>query len=57
MGSTVLTLELADYLQQHGAQVQIFGSEYADPVRSEFEKCNLTVIDDEDYEFALSDYD
>lgn len=57
MGSTVLTLELADYLQQHGAQVEIFCSEYAEPVRSEFEKCNLTVIDDEDYEFALSDYD
>lgn len=57
MGSTVLTLELAEYLQQRGAEVTIFCSEYAEPVRSLFEARNLKVIDDENHDFHLADYD
>lgn len=57
MGSTVLTLELADYLQQQGADVTIFCSEYAEPVRSLFEGRKITVIADENYNFHLNDYD
>ncbi|MBT1182277.1 hypothetical protein JS531_10045 [Bifidobacterium sp. CP2] len=57
MGSTVLTLELADYLQQQGADVTVFCSEYAEPVRSLFEERHLKVIDDENHDFHLADYD
>ncbi|HEM3473077.1 glycosyltransferase [Streptococcus suis] len=56
-GAELNILELAEYLQQEGAIVEVFTYLFLEPMRSEFEKRNIKVITDREHVFSLEDYD
>ena len=57
MGSTVVALELADYLQQNGASVEIFTGALGNPCKEIFQEKSIIVHDNEFYNFDLEQYD
>ena len=56
-GSEVVTLELADYLQNQGANVVVYTYYFADPMKKYFSEKKIKVIDDDDLKLKLSDFD
>ena len=57
-GSTVVTLELAKYLQQQGAKVTIYTCDYARPAQSYFAKSQIQVDTAKDSpQYKLTDFD
>ncbi|HFR3410750.1 TPA: glycosyltransferase, partial [Streptococcus suis] len=52
-GAELNILELAEYLQQEGAIVEVFTYLFLEPMRSEFEKRNIKVITDREHVFSL----
>lgn len=50
MGSTVVALELAAYLKEHGARVTLYAAFIAEPMRSEFASRGITLIGEREAE-------
>ncbi|KKC19694.1 glycosyl transferase [Streptococcus dysgalactiae] len=56
-GAEINILELATYLKEAGAQVEVFTFLAKSPMLDEFQKNGIPVIDDSDYPFDVSQYD
>jgi len=56
-GSEVSTLELADYLKSSGAEVVVYTYYFAEPVKRYFLEKDIKVIDNDDEELKISDFD
>ncbi|MGT2847112.1 hypothetical protein [Streptococcus massiliensis] len=56
-GAELNILELATFLKRNGAEVEVFTFLLLSPLAEEFTKNGITVIDDIDHSFTVSDYD
>lgn len=56
-GAELNILELAEYLQQEGAIVEVFTFLFLEPMKSEFEKRKIKVITNREHVFSLENYD
>lgn len=57
MGSTVVALELAEYLLQHGVDVLVYAAYVADPAQRLFAERGIRTVGGDDPALALSDFD
>jgi hypothetical protein len=56
-GSEIVVLELADYLKSQGAEVVVFTYFFSNPIKVFFDEKKIKVIDNQDAELSLSDFD
>lgn len=57
-GSTVVTLELAEYLQSNGADIRVYSCTFGDPVKSYCKKKNIKVdVAADNPKYRLTDFD
>ena len=57
-GSTMVTVELAEYLQSQGGEVTVYTYAYDYPIKSEVDSKNIkVVVASDDDKLSLSDFD